>query len=280
MTDLSKTATKGAIIIPAAMESEEVFGCRTTPLVKMDTGTTSIKCQIIHHEPGQTLAVHIHPHSDDIMLVFQGCGEAFLGDAWFEVGEGDVIFAPEGIRHGTRNRTGSDRELVCYNWQVGMALRNGALGAAPDQASEDQSRLATPADCLKEKTPPPASEGIITNVEQGALFTGYGAEMRFVVWPKTGSHKMSLHKAIHPPGMAFREHSHPASADMVLAFRGRGEGYCFDGWYPMNQGDLLLAPRGVTHGTRHPGGGDPEPFICVGVGVPPQLDLYRAAGYL
>ncbi len=251
-------ATRGAIIVPSAMESVEVLGCRATPLVERDTGANIIKCQIIHHQPGQAFAVHTHARSDDITLVFQGRGEAFLGDAWFAVGEGDVIFAPEGVRHGTRSRAGGG-ELICYNWRVGPSPRS-----------------AGPA----EESPPAERRGMITNVEQGALFTGYGAEMRFVIWPKNGSHRMSLHKAIHPPGMAFKEHFHPASDDMILAFRGRGEGYLLDGWYPLNQGELLFAPRGVTHGTRHPGRGDAEPFICVGVGVPPQKDLYRVAGYM
>lgn len=270
MTSLPKEIARGAIINPRDMESVEVSGCRTIPLVNMDVGSSVIKCRVIRHEPGQTFEVHAHPRSDDIMLAFQGRGEAFLGDAWFEVNEGDVVFAPAGVRHGSRNRAGG-REFVCYNWEAGAPPGGDAPRSAPDQAPEIGP---------EGESPPAAGQGIITNVEQGALFTGYGAEMRFVLWPKNGSRKMSLHKAIHLPGTAFKEHVHPASEDMILAFRGRGEGYCFDGWRPMEQGSLLFAPRGVAHGTRLPAGGDPEPFICVGAGAPPQKDLYRVAGYM
>ena len=104
--------------------------------------------------------------------------------------------------------------------------------------------------------------------------------MRFVVWPGMGSRKINLHRAKHPPGFEFKVHEHPDSEDTILAFRGRGQGYLVDRWYDMEEGDVLFAPRRVKHGTRNPVGGGQDDFICTGSAAPPQLELYRMAGYM
>ena len=76
------------------------------------------------------------------------------------------------------------------------------------------------------------------------------------------------------------DHIHPDAEDTILAFRGSGQGFLVDGWHDMNEGDVLYAPQGVRHGTRSPEGGGQEPFVCTGAAAPPQMELYRLAGYL
>ncbi|OGO22149.1 MAG: hypothetical protein A2144_00865 [Chloroflexi bacterium RBG_16_50_9] len=122
--------------------------------------------------------------------------------------------------------------------------------------------------------------GYITDINHGALFTGYGAEMRFVIWPGMGSRKLNLHRAEHPPGLEFKVHVHPDSEDTVLAFQGRGQGFLVDRWHDMEEGDVMFAPRHVKHGTRNPSGGSRELFIATGSAAPPQMELYHLGGYL
>jgi gentisate 1,2-dioxygenase len=243
-------------------------------------GSALTGCQVVYHRPGDTFTVHAHPVSEDVTIVFQGQGEAFLGDAWYEVGEGDVIYAPEYVRHGTRNPRGAAGDFICYNWQVPVLPEDGSLPGAEDILFADQEGRAIPREARGRFDVHIPETGIIEHIDRGALFTGYGAPMRFVVWPGMGARKISLHRALHPPGMEFKVHIHPDAEDTVLAFRGSGQGFLVDRWHDMNRGDVLYAPRTVRHGTRNHDPESKEPFICTGAAAPPQMELYRLAGYL
>ena len=55
------------------------------------------------HEPGKEFAPHVHPISEEILIIYSGEGECYLKDKWIPVKAGDIVFAPPGITHGTRN---------------------------------------------------------------------------------------------------------------------------------------------------------------------------------
>lgn len=59
------------------------------------------------HQPGQGMGPHVHPLSEEILIVYRGTGEMYLKDRWIPVKEGDVVYAPPGIYHGTRNPEGN-----------------------------------------------------------------------------------------------------------------------------------------------------------------------------
>jgi quercetin dioxygenase-like cupin family protein len=59
------------------------------------------------HQPGQGMGPHVHPLSEEILIVYRGKGEIYLKDKWIPVKEGDVVYAPPGIYHGTRNPEGN-----------------------------------------------------------------------------------------------------------------------------------------------------------------------------
>jgi quercetin dioxygenase-like cupin family protein len=63
-------------------------------------------------EPGETFNVHVHPESDEAFIAFQGEGQLFLYDRWHDAAAGDVLFAPPGVPHGTRN-TSASRFVTC-----------------------------------------------------------------------------------------------------------------------------------------------------------------------
>jgi gentisate 1,2-dioxygenase len=54
------------------------------------------------HTPGMEFEPHIHPLSEELVFCHDGEGEFFLYDRWFPVKKGDVLYAPPGVRHGTR----------------------------------------------------------------------------------------------------------------------------------------------------------------------------------
>jgi mannose-6-phosphate isomerase-like protein (cupin superfamily) len=48
-------------------------------------------------------ALHRHPNAEEIEYIVWGRGRAVSGDEEFLVGEGDIIFVPQGERHSLEN---------------------------------------------------------------------------------------------------------------------------------------------------------------------------------
>ena len=67
-------------------------------------------------EPGQAQHAHVHGDQDKFYFVVEGTGEFEVGDESRSAGEGMVVWAPAGVRHGVTNR--GDRRLVLM---VGIA---------------------------------------------------------------------------------------------------------------------------------------------------------------
>jgi quercetin dioxygenase-like cupin family protein len=67
------------------------------------SGSTHLCLHCGIQQPGEAFAVHIHPHSEEAFIVFEGGGQLFLEDAWIDAEAGDILFAPPGVRHGARN---------------------------------------------------------------------------------------------------------------------------------------------------------------------------------
>jgi len=275
----SQVREKGVIIKPAEIPDTELYGCRTKLLMSPAMGSALTGCRIVYHQPGQTFTVQLHPVSEVVIEVFKGSGQVFLGESWYEVERGDVIYAPENVKHGTRNPSKNTDDFICYYWQVPYLSEFDNLpGAAPELFEEQDGPVIPIASRPKFDARIPET-GVITDINHGAVFTGYGAEMRFVVWPGMGSRKINLHRAKHLPGFEFKVHVHPDSEDTVLAFEGAGQGYLVDRWLDMDEGDVMFAPRLVRHGTRNPAS-DGEPFLATGSAAPPQMELYHLGGYL
>ena len=62
-------------------------------------------------EPGQEHALHGHAGQDKVYVVAEGAGLFLLEDTELPMTAGDLLVAPEGVRHGVRN-TGTSRLVV------------------------------------------------------------------------------------------------------------------------------------------------------------------------
>lgn len=72
-------------------------------------------------EPGQVQQPHDHPDQDKFYYVVAGRGQFWLGEAQYEAGEGEVVWAPAGLRHGVANNEATRLTLL-----VGIAPAPGA----------------------------------------------------------------------------------------------------------------------------------------------------------
>jgi len=64
------------------------------------------------HYPGMEFEPHVHPLSEELVFCHEGEGEFYLYDRWYPVKKGDVLYAPPGVRHGTRKPAGTEGIFV------------------------------------------------------------------------------------------------------------------------------------------------------------------------
>jgi len=68
-------------------------------------------CDLYCFEPGQTQAAHTHEGSDKVYCVVKGKGLFQVGTEERELGEGEIVLAASGQKHGVTNRS-NDRLVV------------------------------------------------------------------------------------------------------------------------------------------------------------------------
>ena len=84
------------------------------PGVERNATQGALSLYISHLEigPGGRVTTHIHPDSEEAMVIVEGSLEAILGDQVVTLGEGDTVLAPAGVKHGFENRSGATARLL------------------------------------------------------------------------------------------------------------------------------------------------------------------------
>ncbi|MEV5880367.1 cupin domain-containing protein [Streptomyces sp. NPDC052101] len=80
------------------------------------TGSAALCLHCGIQQPGETFSVHLHQHSEDAFVAFEGSGQMYLRDRWVDVSDGDILFAPPTVLHGARNPydgPGARRFVTC-----------------------------------------------------------------------------------------------------------------------------------------------------------------------
>jgi len=300
---VEEISRRGAIFnVNEGIVVEDGVACETRLVGWPANGTRMVSFHVLTHHPGGAYEHHGHPISEESLICIRGQGEVDLGGGWVEVDAGNAIFVPAARQHATRNRPGSDEDFVIlsYNCPPPMELYKelGLIvhGVFDQKAIDKALLLSTPGDIPAVCAARPndlggpergevkgpeetAVTGGVFNLFRGAPFTGYGALMKFILWPGIGAKNIGQHMAFHDPGVAFAPHVHPISEDAIYCVDGRGQGYLESRWIDVSVGDIIYAPAGVRHGT----GCRSEElgmFTCTGCASPPQFDLYEIAGYL
>ena len=85
-------------------ESSE-FGFTAQAILGEKTGATNLTIRRIEVAPGGSVPLHIHPNSEEGMLVLEGELEATVADQVTLVGSGTSVFAPMGVKHKMTNKS-------------------------------------------------------------------------------------------------------------------------------------------------------------------------------
>ena len=93
--------------------SEEGFpGVDRAILVDADHGSQSLWVGHLTVPSGMKVTTHIHPDTEEAMVIAEGSLEAILGDEVVTVGPGDTVLAPAGVKHGFVNRSQESATLL------------------------------------------------------------------------------------------------------------------------------------------------------------------------
>ena len=101
------------IIRYSEAESGEGYpGVNRAILVDDRNGALSLYIGHLTIVPGGQVSTHIHPDTEEAMVIVEGNLEAILGDEVVTLGPGDTVLAPAGIKHGFVNKSQSNAALV------------------------------------------------------------------------------------------------------------------------------------------------------------------------
>ncbi len=87
-------------------------GIPRATLVGSEQGAQSLWVGHLEISPGSTITTHIHPDTEEAMVIIEGELEAVLGDEVITLGPGDTVLAPAGIKHGFVNRSSEKAALL------------------------------------------------------------------------------------------------------------------------------------------------------------------------
>jgi putative monooxygenase len=101
------------IIHFASASTEESYpGITRAGLVGADQGSKSLWIGHLTIGAGSRITTHIHPDTEEAMVIVEGNLEALLGDEVVTLGPGDTVLAPAGVKHGFVNRSQATAKLL------------------------------------------------------------------------------------------------------------------------------------------------------------------------
>jgi uncharacterized cupin superfamily protein len=110
----------------------------------------------------------------------------------------------------------------------------------------------------------------IRKLTDGRKFHMGQGDTRNVYGPHNGARHLTFNYAKFPPGVAFTQHVHDHSEDLIFVLEGGGVIRLDDKELPIEAGDVILVSEGEFHGTV----AGPSGLTCVSVQAPPDPKLY------
>ena len=101
------------ILHRANSKTEESYpGISRTILVDASHGAESLWVSRLEIDPEARVTTHIHPDTEEAMVILEGQLEAVPGDDTATLGPGDTVLAPAGVKHGFVNRSNAKAVLL------------------------------------------------------------------------------------------------------------------------------------------------------------------------
>jgi quercetin dioxygenase-like cupin family protein len=209
-------------------------------------------------EAGGGQEPHRHPDSEEVCLVLEGSGSAFIDGTWVPIGEGNLLHAPAGSVHAlAAGPEGLDLLVVLSATSAAAAGWEAADEATlPTTTVNEVGRVASP------RKAPAAAARLLTGLETDEVelddpATGFiGMKARWLATDEicgTGSVLVGASR-FAPEGGTHELHRHAEAAEFFIVLAGVGVQLDEDGAeVPVEVGEAALLPRGSWHGFRNTG---------------------------
>ena len=111
---------------------------------------------------------------------------------------------------------------------------------------------------------------IIRKMTDGETFDMGAGDTRRVIGAFNGAKHITFNYARFEPGVAFTQHVHDQSEDLILVLEGGGVIRLDEDEFPIEAGDVIHISVGEFHGTV----AGPNGLTCVSCQAPPDAELY------
>ena len=112
---------------------------------------------------------------------------------------------------------------------------------------------------------------IIKKMTEGRSFDMGVGDTRNVIGPEDGARQITFNYARFDPGVAFTQHVHEESEDLIIVLEGDGVIRLDDEEFPIAAGDIVHVSAGEFHGTV----AGPRGMTAVSCQAPPDHKLLR-----
>lgn len=193
-------------------------------------------------EAGGGQEPHRHPGSEEVALVLEGEGTAFVDGGWRSIETGNLLHAPPGAVHAlSAGPEGLDLLVILS--------ANSAAAAGWETGASQGSPPGSPARVL--------TGAEVEEVELDDPSIGFiGMKARWLATEEicgTGSILVG-NSRFAPDGGAHELHRHPEAAEFFIVLSGEGAQLGEDGAeVAVEVGETALLPRGSWHGFRNTG---------------------------
>ncbi|MEN6414063.1 MAG: cupin domain-containing protein [Veillonellales bacterium] len=207
---------------------------------------------------GPLIGLHYHATADEIVFVYKGEGEMYIGGKWIPVKAGDIHINPRGVVHATRVTGDEPMEVI------GFFTQPQANGNDKVFMSQDFNGVIGAPTLLDAS----AKQGLLINLDN--FYAEHplkaGAATRGDSVYKSPRSEVVL---VQNHGPLIGRHFHQSCEEIVFVYKGQGEMYIGGEWVPVKAGDIHVNPRGLYHATRVTGNEDLQVFSIF---TPPQAN--------
>jgi gentisate 1,2-dioxygenase len=275
----------------------ETNGVRTRLVAWPGMGILMGSIHVLTLAPGDTSSMYQYEQAEEMLICLKGSGEVYVRDKWVSIAPGDVAYVPDNVPHGVRNPRGNSADFVLVSQitppQIFLYEPAGYFDIKTQSFRLDEiqraaqrtppGNLSTANDMRYREDHPEVRAwnltrddvrrgGALFNVFRGAPYGGIGVPMRIVLYPGSGTRTAGLHCGIIPPNGEADVHRHPVSDDTVFVIEGATVGHLEGDWVDIQPLEAPMAPCPVAHGGRP--SPDGKSAFVIGLGAPPQLDVY------
>ena len=75
-------------------------------------GSQSLTMLVQNYRPGGFHKTHSHHDAEQVFFVYEGKGQFLLGEEWFDISKGDLVYVPRNVSRAARNTSDDTLTLI------------------------------------------------------------------------------------------------------------------------------------------------------------------------